>query len=40
MVGLNALSAATLIVFIGLLLSGVVAASEKQNVRHRAGNSG
>ena len=40
MVGLNALSAATLIVFIGLLLSGVVAASEKRDVRHRAGNSG
>jgi hypothetical protein len=40
MVGLNALSAATLIVFVGLLLSGAVAASEEPDVRRRAENSG
>lgn len=40
MVGLNSLSAATLIVFIGFLLSGAVAASEERGIRHRAENSG
>jgi hypothetical protein len=40
MVGLNALSAATLIVFVGLLLSGVVATSEERGIKNRAENSG
>lgn len=40
MVGLNALSAATLIVFIGLLLSGAVATSEERSIMRRAEDSG
>lgn len=40
MVGLNALSAATLIVFVGLLLSGAVAKSEEPDIRRRAENTG
>lgn len=40
MVGLNVLSASTLVVFIGLLLSGAVATSERHAVKRREGNNG
>ncbi|WP_245442128.1 hypothetical protein [Mesorhizobium hawassense] len=40
MAGLNAMSAAFLVVFIGLLLSGAVAASEQLGIRRREENGG